>query len=229
MGPTRSHRICHTEVKPLPFPPYPSTPTSPSSGILCLHQDTEKGEAPSGVGLGRWVGQRHRTPGSMRRVDRAVLQPPPVPTLAPIFSGTRVLSCRVAQKARGISGRSSVQSSTAPTSRASATGGCPTTQVRALLRSAAGFSQHTLGSHSPLEMRCHLDNDLILSTAHCSPETGVARSFPSFPLSMQSSDVPVSRPASSGSEALPLHHRGVWDSEGPHGGVVLYGANSAKG
>lgn len=136
---------------------------------------------------------------------------------------------RVAQKARGISGRSSVQSSTAPTSRASATGGCPTTQVRALLRSAAGFSQHTLGSHSPLEMRCHLDNDLILSTAHCSPETGVARSFPSFPLSMQSSDVPVSRPASSGSEALPLHHRGVWDSEGPHGGVVLYGANSAKG
>lgn len=125
VGPARSHRTCHTEVKSAcPSPSLSPSPFSlPNSSRPAFGLPITEGEqeASPGTGVVGTESQDPRAPGH-RGWIRENLNLPSA-HLTPMFS------CRAAQTACGTSGRSSVQNSMAPTSRVGATGGCPTTQV----------------------------------------------------------------------------------------------------
>jgi hypothetical protein len=71
VGPARSHRTCHTEVKPAcPSPPHPRPPLSyPPHAPPSTCQAPRESKKPL---LGQeWVGQKRRTQGSRtRKMDR---------------------------------------------------------------------------------------------------------------------------------------------------------------
>lgn len=130
VGPARSHRTCHTEVKPawalLPTaPPHFHGPASKPHPSLFWEPTRHWGWGRAGSPS--WNGEWDRGVGPQGsrtwRVDRAGWQLPWCSRLAPTFSR------RAAQTACGTSGLSSAQSSMAPTLRAGATGGCPTMLV----------------------------------------------------------------------------------------------------